>query len=49
MLFISTENKCCFTLLDAKELVNICMHIGLHPYEWTDRVRRVWRDRSLFC
>ena len=22
---------------------------GLHPYEWTDRVRRVWRDRSLFC
>jgi len=22
--------------------------IGLHPYDWTDRVRRVWRGMSLF-
>ena len=22
---------------------------GLHPYEWTDRVRRVWRGWFLFC
>jgi hypothetical protein len=22
--------------------------IGLHPYDWTDRVRRVWRGISLF-
>jgi uncharacterized membrane protein len=22
---------------------------GLHPYEWTDRVRRIWRGWFLFC
>ena len=22
---------------------------GLHPYEWTARVRRIWRGRSLCC
>jgi len=34
----------------GKEVVLITqtMEDGLHPYEWTDRVRRVWRDRSLF-
>ena len=21
---------------------------GLHPYDWTDRVRRVWRGNLLF-
>jgi len=22
--------------------------LGLHPYDWTDRVRRVWRGNPLF-
>jgi sensor domain CHASE-containing protein len=22
---------------------------GLHPYGWTDRVRRIWLGRFLFC
>ena len=45
--------------LSAESLVNIkkyiCAlsntdggYIGLHPYDWTDRVRRVWRGNPLF-
>jgi len=22
---------------------------GLHPYGWTERLRRVWRGSSVFC
>ena len=25
------------------------MVLGLHPYEWTDRARRVWRSWPSFC
>ena len=29
---------------DNNKIIN-----GLHPYEWTDRVRRIWLGWFLFC
>ena len=32
-------------LVNIDEAVKI--GVGLHPYDWTDKVRRVWRGRPL--
>jgi len=30
-------------------VVGVLLNGGLHPYEWTDRVRRIWLGWFLFC
>ena len=33
----------------AKPIRHTQEMIGVHPYDWTERVRRVWRGSGLFC
>jgi len=28
---------------------NVSAYIGLHPYDWTERVRRAWRSSLFLC
>ena len=34
---------------DVFSLQYLLGHSGVHPYDWTERVRRVWRGAPLFC
>ena len=34
---------------NRQECIEIIGQLGLHPYEWTDMVRRVWRGWFSFC
>ncbi len=36
------------TVITGDVLASISKENGLYPYDWTDRVRRVWRDNPLF-
>ena len=33
----------------GEKYVTSAKKVGLHPYGWTERVRRVWRGSSVFC